>query len=79
MQVSEIIAALGGARRIAARFGMPGKDVGAKRVRAWAIRGRVPARYWPAVVSLAEELGVETVTFELLESCIPSCGQSEAA
>lgn len=60
MTPSQIISELGGAAVLAAALGFPGNDVGAKRVRAWDLRKRIPAEYWVAIAAYASraEIGV---------------------
>lgn len=65
MKISEIIRALGGAAEIAKRLRFPAGDVGAKRVRAWSMRGSIPAEYWEALAAYSKEDGLG-VTLEVL-------------
>jgi len=60
MRISEIIRSLGGAAEVARRLDLPARDVGAKRVRAWALRDSIPAEYWEALAAYSKEreLGV---------------------
>jgi len=60
MTVAKLIAHMGGAAVLAKALVLPDNDVGAKRVRAWASRGSIPAGYWEALTaySKTERLGV---------------------
>jgi len=70
MTVAEIIVRLGGAPTVAQKLGLPGDDVGAKRVRAWATRKRVPPEYWGALAAISKE-GGHGVTLEALAAAHP--------
>lgn len=61
MTDAEIMRALGGYREVAAHLGQPPTVV-----HKWCRRG-FPARYWPAVVRLAEDKGLSEITLETLE------------
>jgi len=65
MQIAEIITRLGGAAAVARQLGLPSKDVGAKRVRAWALRGSIPGEYWAAIAAYSKE-AEKGVTLEVL-------------
>ncbi|GGC90647.1 hypothetical protein [Chelatococcus reniformis] len=58
---AEVIDALGGPVKFGAAVGVP--DSHARTMKA---RNSIPAEYWPTVVSEAEKLGVEAITYESL-------------
>ncbi len=49
---------LGGAPSTAAGLGLPSGDVGAKRVRAWADRQRIPPDYWAGLIAYSDRAGL---------------------
>lgn len=65
MTPSQIIAALGGAAVLAAALGFPGNDVGAKRVRAWDLRKRIPSEYWVAISAYASRAEIAVTLDDL--------------
>lgn len=77
MTVAEIIRRLGGATVLAERLGFPGADVGAKRIRAWALRNSIPGEYWASVSAYSKEAG-KGVTLEVLAS-VHAAGPERAA
>lgn len=58
--VPQIIEALGGPSAVA-------RDLGQKvpTVSAWKHRGKVPARYWPDLVSLARQKAVKGISLDV--------------
>ena len=56
MDAKSVITALGGAARLAEALGLPGEDVGAKAVRAWARRNSIPAKYFVGIAGIARDL-----------------------
>lgn len=77
MTVAKLITRMGGAAALAKALGLPGNDIGPKRVRAWALRGSIPAEYWAqlAAYSKERELGV---TLEVLAAA-HAVARAEAA
>lgn len=55
--INDIIQRLGGPPAVAGGLGLPGCDVGAKRVRAWATRNRIPGEYWASIVAYSDRAG----------------------
>lgn len=67
---ASLIAALGGGAKIGEGLRDlpdPPKDV---TVRAWAARNKIPPEYWPAMIRIAAEAGIE-VTAEWLMKTTP--------
>ncbi|MGX8273240.1 carph-isopro domain-containing protein [Brevundimonas diminuta] len=67
MTPTAIIARLGGAAALARALRLPPNDVGAKRVRAWALRNSIPSEYWVGIAAHSKEQGLG-VTLEVLAS-----------
>lgn len=65
MTPSLIIAKLGGAAALAAALKFPGSDLGAKRVRAWGLRNRIPSEYWVAISAYASRAGIAVTLDDL--------------
>ena len=61
MTVIELVEQLGGIQPVADSLGLDYQCV-----RAWRLRGRIPARHWPAVAELARRRRVRGVSIEAL-------------
>lgn len=57
-----LIDGLGGGAGLAAKL----DDCTAGRVRQWKIGNRIPVEYWPAIIRLADEAGLEGITSDWL-------------
>jgi DNA-binding transcriptional regulator YdaS (Cro superfamily) len=69
----KVIERLGGPHQLARQLSV--KPVTA---RAWAIRGQIPAKYWPAIARVPDKDGL-TVSIEELAQAVAAPTQSEAA
>lgn len=58
--IPQIIEELGGPSRLARDLGHP-----VATVSAWKHRGKIPARYWPDLVSLAREKSIKGVSLDV--------------
>lgn len=65
MASSQIIARLGGPSALAGGLGLPANDVGAKRVRAWVMRDRIPGEYWASIVAYSDRAGLGVTLADL--------------
>lgn len=61
MTAKELIEALGGYVRVAERLGIESFNV-----RGYCYRGHIPVKYWPIIIQLAKEAGLEGVDAHML-------------
>lgn len=78
MTSASIIKRLGGATSLARSLDLPANDVGAKRVRAWALQGSIPGKYWASIAAISKEAGLG-VTLEVLAAAHAEAPAAEAA
>ena len=55
---SDILRSLGGPSRVAAALGISNPSTVIK----WGLRGSIPAKHWPALIAVAQQLKVEGIT-----------------
>lgn len=59
MEASEIIVRLGGPKKVGEKLGVPPSTVA-----NWPWRKTIPGRYWPAILRLARDEGVDLMAAE---------------
>lgn len=69
IDVAAILKALPPSQEVATILQGQGYEITDRAVRAWnlADRRRIPGKYWPALVRLAQDRGIPDITYEALE------------
>ena len=60
--IPEVVEKLGGATFIAKQMNKPAMTT----VASWKIRGVIPVQYWPGLIKIARQRGLDWLTYERL-------------